>query len=309
MKKIDFHVHIEKSLSTERSVYYFKDMCERYGYCGVNVLAYVYDPNISDRDKFNRDALELKEKMGTDSYAFGCLLPDADYAKQAEKLMSSGFDGIKLLRGGKPNYYRNYPYIYDDERYADFFYLAEERQIPIIMHNNDPAYSWDITKATPRAIAKGWVYGDDVPSHERYYKVIDNVLARHPKLNIALAHMGFYTENIEKAKSLMETYPNLKLDVTPALNIYSEMSESKDAWESFIRKYHDRLIFGTDATNYLVDEDRVLNDRKNKITSYFFSGEEPKEIERRYVSPVKLDPYMLENIYYNNAMRFIGKEI
>ena len=311
MKKIDFHVHIETEIPAEQSAYYFKDMCDRYGYSGINVLSFAYSlaDNKGYNYKCNDEALALKEKMGDGSYAFGCLLPDRDYAKQAEELMNSGFDGIKLLRGGKPNYYKDFPYLYDHEIYADFFALAEEKQIPIIMHNNDPAYSWDISKAPARAIKMGWVYDDSVPSHERYFQVVDNILERHPKLRIALAHMGFYSENIDKAFELMEKYPNLYMDMTPALNIYKELSLIHDSAEEFFRKYNNRVFFGTDATNYLVGEARDYNDTKNEITSYFFSGGEYREFGHRKIHPISLSDEMLENIYYNSAMRFIKKEI
>ena len=243
-----------------------------------------------------------------ESYAFGCLEPKGtDYVKQAETLMGSGFSGIKLFLGGKPNFYKTYPHFYEDELYSDFFALCEEKQYPIIMHKNDPAYCWDITQADERAIKMGWIYGDGIPSHQRYFTSAENVLMRYPKLNIALAHMGFYSENIEKAFELMEKYPNLKMDITPALNIYSELSQIPERAEEFFRKYHNRIIFGTDATNKLVGEARAYNDLKNEVTSHFLTGEGERVIGTRKIHAIRLDENMLENIYYNNAMRFIEK--
>ncbi|MBQ8849438.1 MAG: amidohydrolase family protein [Clostridia bacterium] len=301
-KKIDFHVHIMSDLPVEESAYYFKDMCERHGYCGVNIAALSYN-----FEGCNETCLRLLELM-PESYAFGCLEPKGtDYVKQAETLMGSGFSGIKLFLGGKPNFYKTYPHFYEDELYSDFFALCEEKQYPIIMHNNDPAYCWDITKADERAIKMGWIYGDGIPSHQRYFTSAENVLMRYPKLNIALAHMGFYSENIEKAFELMEKYPNLKMDITPALNIYSELSQIPERAEEFFRKYHNRIIFGTDATNKLVGEARAYNDLKNEVTSHFLTGEGERVIGTRKIHAIRLDENMLENIYYNNAMRFIEK--
>ena len=311
MKKIDFHVHIETALPVKQSAYYFKDMCDRYGYSGVNILAFCYrlEDNKGFYEKCNEAALELKEEMGDGSYAFCCLLPGKDFARQAEYYMNNGFDGIKLLRGGKPNYYKDFPYLYDHGIYEDFFALAEEKQYPIIMHNNDPAYSWDISKAPERAIKMGWVYDDSVPTHDRYYQSVDNILERHPNLKIAMAHMGFYSENIDKAFDMMKKYPNLYMDMTPALNIYEELSLIRDRAEEFFLKHGDRVFFGTDATNHLVGEARMYNDKKNAVTSHFFSGGEYREICGKKISPVHLTDEILENLYYNNAMRFIGKEI
>ena len=302
MKKIDFHVHINKDIPIEETVSCFTDMCKRYGYEGVNILAWTFD----FPEKCNETCLTVS-KLIPNSHAFCCLLPGIDYAEQAEKLMSMGFEGIKLIRGGKPNYYREYGHLFDDEIYEGFFALAEEKQYPIIMHNNDPEANWDITKVSERAIARGWYYDESVPSHERYFESVDNVLKRHPNLKIALAHMGFYSENIDKAFDMMEKYPNLYMDFTPALNIIEELSRVRDKAELFFRKYHDRIFIGTDATNVLVGYDREKNDKKNTILPYFLGGGESAELYGLKIAPIKLETYMLENIYYNTAMKFIAK--
>lgn len=303
MKKIDFHVHVSKDIPLEESAAYLMDMCRRHGYEGVNILAWTFN----FPEKCNEMCLSLS-KMIPNSHAFCCLLPGKDYAAQAERLMSMGFEGIKLLRGGKPSYYRDYGKLYDDEIYEDFFALAEEKQYPILMHNNDPADFWDITKVTEERRAKGWYYDETFPSHARYFESVDNVLKRHPKLKLALAHMGFYSENLDKAFELMEQYPNLYMDATPALNIYEELSRDHDKAEQFFRTYHKRILFGTDASNLLTGYDREKNDKKNVVVPYFFGGGKPAELYDLKIAPIRLEPEMLENIYYNTAMRFIGKE-
>ena len=113
----------------------------------------------------------------------------------------------------------------------------------------------------------------------------------------------------EKAFDMMKKYPNLYMDMTPALNIYEELSLIRDRAEEFFLKHGDRVFFGTDATNHLVGEARMYNDKKNAVTSHFFSGGEYREICGKKISPVHLTNEILENLYYNNAMRFIGKEI
>lgn len=303
MKKIDFHVHVSKDIPLEESAAYLTDMCARHGYEGVNILALTYD----FPEKCNEMCLTLS-KMIPNSHAFCCLLPGEDYAAQAERLMGMGFDGIKLIRGGKPSFYRDCGHLFDDAIYEDFFALAEKEQYPIIMHNNDPEIYWDITRISKKALEKGWYYDESLPSHARYFEAVDRVLERHPNLKIALAHMGVYSEKIDKAFELMEAYPNLYMDATPALNIYEELSLVRDQAELFFRTYHDRIFFGSDATNLLVGYEREKNDKKNEIVPYFFSGGEPTMLHGMKISPIRLEPHMLENIYYNTAMKFIEKE-
>ena len=304
MKKIDFHVHVKELLPKEQTVEYFTDLCRRHGYDGVNIVAWTYDfPEIC-----NQLCLELSKEI-PNSYAFCCLLPDKDYAQQARELMTQGFRGIKLIRGGKPSLYRGYGKLFDDEIYEDFFTLAEEMQYPIIMHNNDPEANWDINRVSANAINTGWYYDETFPSHERYFEAVENVLARHPNLKIALAHMGFYSENIDKAFELMEACPNLYMDITPALNIYEELSLVPDRAEEFFRKYSHRIFFGTDSSNNLVGDNRELSDRKKLVTDYFFSGKEPAVVGKKHIVPIRLEEEILQDIYYNSAMRFIGEPI
>jgi predicted TIM-barrel fold metal-dependent hydrolase len=222
--------------------------------------------------------------------------------------MERGFDGIKLIRGGKPSHHRISGHAYDSEIYEDFFAFAEEERIPILMHNNDPATSWDITKATKRAIENGWVYDETYPTHEYYYSLVDKILEKYPKLNLSLAHLGFYSEDLDRAIALLEKYPCLRFDITPALNIYFEMSEYPQKAKDFFEHYRDRLIFGTDADSDLEGFAREYNDKKNRITTAFLEGKFGKEVvfDGNIIRPIELSAEILEDIYYNNAKRFLA---
>jgi predicted TIM-barrel fold metal-dependent hydrolase len=176
------------------------------------------------------------------------------------------------------------------------------------MHNNDPALNWDITRASQRAIEKGWVYDRTFPSHEYFFAVLEELLQKYPRLNIALAHMGFYSEDLCRAQMLLDKYPNLKFDITPALNIYFEMSEDREKARRFFLNNSDRIIFGTDAENELVGFAREYNDKKNLVTSSFLSGSTDSEyvFDGKIIRPIGLEDSLLENIYYNNALKFVS---
>ncbi len=305
MKKMDFHVHAldNRELSAKASAAYFREMCDIYGYEGVCVLAFCTHDNMGN----NELALGIKEQM-PGSFAFASPRPGHDFAKDAEYYMKSGFDGIKLIRGGKPNYHRTYgEHFWDDPIYADLFAYCEENRVPITLHNNDPLIHWDLKNAPKRAIEQGWVYDETYPSQATFFEKLEKVLELYPRLNIAIAHMGFYSDNLPHAAELLEKYPNLKFDVTPAILIYEQLSQTPAESEAFFRKYHDRLIFGTDADADQTGERKAYTNLKNRLTSAFFGGGEPVTIEGRYIHPIHLEQEMLENIYYNNALRFVGQ--
>ncbi len=304
IKKIDFHVHIANLIPLEQTVYNYRDMCQRYGLEGVFLQALVTG-GASPHPTCNEDALRLKELM-PGSYAFAALHHDRDFVEQTKEFVRLGFDGIKLLEG-KPSVYRHYGYSFENPRFEEFFTYAEENKIPLLIHNNDPEHFWDISKATQRAIDMGWVYDEKIPSHQWFFENIEGVLKRHRNLRVALAHMGFYSKSLDRAERLMEMCPNLYMDMTPAMDILEEMSLDPTRTESFFRKYHNRIIFGTDADNDLTGERRAYNDDKRMALETFLEGTEPRKIRERLIVPIKLEHHMLKNIYYNNALRFVAK--
>ena len=303
MKKIDFHVHILNQIPVEDTVKNFSDMCDRKGYEGVVIQTLCHATDGSDL-LANEKALQIISAM-PNSYAFASLKYDENFVEQTKKYMSLGFRGIKLLNG-KPTEYKYSGLGIEHERFAPFFEFCEKEQFPVLIHNNDPAMHWDITKASKRAIEKGWVYDETFPSHKYLFEALEKTLERFPHLKVALAHLGFYSNNLYKAEELLECFPNLYFDITPALIIYSELSQAPELSNAFFTKYHDRLIYGTDAENDLVGKARAYNDLKTEIITHFLEGEGSRDIGEYHICPIKLEQYMLQNIYYNNAKKFMN---
>ena len=308
MKKFDFHVHITQDIPVEQSIFYFKDLCKRKGYEGVGIMSLIH----FDHDYYpdaNEKALAIKRGL-PGSFAFASLDHSKDFVTQVKECMAQGFDGIKLL-DGKPSCYRILGYGYEHPRFDELFAYCEENQIPMMIHNNDPKESWDPAFATQSMRDKGWYYGDgDVPTFEEFLVMLENVFARHPRLRAAIAHMGFYTDDLPRAAKLLDTYPNLYLDITPALPIYDLLCKTPKESKAFFEKYHTRLIFGTDCYNDLHDggDTRLYNDRKTDVLSAFLEGDTVQRIGTQTIHPISLSEDILEDIYYNNAFRFLGQE-
>ena len=305
MKKIDFHVHLTDGCKVEESAKNFTKMCERHGYDGVAIMAisHHYGRFIND---INERCMAVKKLM-KNSYVFACPVHDgSEYTEQAKRFMSEGFDGIKLLNG-KPSEFRDLKCGIDDPILDRFFAYAEREGIPIMLHNNDPELHWDITKMTPRAIERGWHYDSTIPSHEYFDGVLDKMLLRYPALNIAIAHMGFHANELEHLTMLMESCPNLKVDITPALIIYSHLTNNLSEAQKFFNKYSHRLIYGTDAESNLTGAALDYNNKKVSIIRQFLEGEGEKEIDGQLTGSIKLTDAQLQDIYYNNAINFVKK--
>ena len=104
-----------------------------------------------------------------------------------------------------------------------------------------------------------------------------------------------------------EGCPNLKVDITPALIIYSHLTDNLSEAQKFFNKYSHRLIYGTDAESNLTGAAFDYNNKKVAIIRQFLEGEGEKEIDGQLTGSIKLTDAQLQDIYYNNAMRFIKK--
>jgi len=309
MKKIDMHVHTYGDISMDQMVAYMEEMIRVRGYCGLGFVGCLHASSGFHYDS-NEVTLELKRRI-PGSYAFAGLDHGRDFLEQAESFMKQGFDGIKMLEG-KPSQYRFWGTGYEGPRMDEFFAYAEEHQIPLVIHNNDPRANWD--PSNPKADhlrEKGWYYGDgDVPSQEEFFRMLEGVFERHPNLRAALSHMGFYYDNLPRISALMDKCPNLYLDLTPAVEVFMELSLTPEETKAFLRKYGKRMFFGTDTSVNWAPGSRIreFNSQKVRMMEVFFEGTEPEVVAGKYpVSPMNVDPEALEDIYYYNALRFMKK--
>jgi len=306
MKKMDFHVHISNDQTDVlQSIENFKSLSERNHLSAICIQSAVMSSN-GMHPNCNEKALEII-KGNENWYAFASLHHDRDFVEQTKEYMDKGFRGIKMLEG-KPTLYRNYGYGFDHPRFEAFFDYAEKNAIPLDIHNNDPLIHWDINKISERALKKGWYYDSTFPTQKYFFDVLENILDRHPGLHAALAHFGFYSDDIQKAEALMEKCPNLVMDMTPAMIIYDQLSNTPDEAKAFLLKYQDRILYGTDVSNCIEGEVREMNDTKTLLMRAFYEGDGEYEIGGFHIKGMNLPSCVLEKLYFHNAMRFIGKE-
>lgn len=159
----------------------------------------------------------------------------------------------------------------DDARYAPYFALAEELDIPVGIHMGEG----------PPAAAR-------FPGYESYRVdagsplLLEDVLRKHPKLRIYVMHYG--SPFVEQMIAMMFTYPNLYVDV--ALNNWgAPRAQFHDALKRMVDAgFEKRILFGSDQMYW---PDAI--------------GEAIKAIE---TAPF-LDAGQKRDILYHNAARFL----
>lgn len=73
------------------------------------------------------------------------------------------------------------------------------------------------------------------------------MLARHPRLKVAFAHLYFCGDDRAHAQRLLDRYPNVSLDLTPGVEMYDHFFADREGWRAFFLRYQDRIQLGTDT--------------------------------------------------------------
>lgn len=203
----------------------------------------------------------------------GVILPAVAFGKTSEKPLAElrrlhAAGQLAVMAEVAIQYRGHHP---DDPRYAPYFALAEELDIPIGIHLGEG----------PPAAAR-------FPGYETYRVdagsplLLENVLLKHPKLRIYVMHYG--SPFVEQVIAMMFTYPNLYVDV--ALNNWgAPRAQFHDALKRMVDAgFEKRILFGSDQMYW---PDAI--------------GEGIKAIE---TAPF-LDAGQKRDILYNNAARFL----
>lgn len=137
----------------------------------------------------------------------------------------------------------------------------EREQIPILFHVNDPEEFWDSEKVTETAKQFGWFYDDTYVNNEDQYGQVLRVLERHPRLRILFPHFFFLSGQLDRLSGILDRYGNVKIDLTPGVELYHNLSVRHEKAREFFDCYQDRVCFGTDigARQVILRQDTPLS--------------------------------------------------
>ena len=263
----------------------------------------------------NVKGMFLKKYFSPNGYAYAGLVALDDYSdtekaadeflKQVTEYYAAGFDGIKMLEG-YPSFIKYTGQNIDSPVYDKFYAFCEDKGFPITIHIANPDENWDINKASKYAIAQGRVYDESFPTKKEITDALFNVLDKFPKLRLAVAHFGFFSEHYADAEKYM-SYKNTVIDITPGGEQLINMSREWDKWLPFWEKYQDRIIYGTDYYAFPKnDEWETCFNRRPKFLREFLETNTEHDYLGTEFKGVKLDEKILNKIYMTNAIKLLG---
>ena len=322
---LDGHVHYAWPVTHE-------SLTESLSLSGADLVNLAALPGCS-RLNPTLDILTYKHAHPGKVFAFGCLDCTAyghtanlgkAFAKHAARLLSLGCDGVKLLEG-KPTMRRAYPIPdFDDAKWEPFWAYAEETRLPLLWHVNDPETFWHPEQLPAFARSCGWGYGKGDVDNEAQYRQIRNVLERHPLLNVTFAHMFFLSNQLIRLTEWMDSFPGMRVDLTPGIELYENLSAKPEEARAFFDRFPDRIQYGTDIGGRAVLNEKTPKLNRNeavlraKYCRFFLTEKASMGIRADGDFLIGAEPFVLhglglpeealEKIFYRNFLAFVGHD-
>lgn len=225
-----------------------------------------------------------------------------------EQLVERGVVGIKLwkdlgltIRDARGEILR-----IDDERLAPLFEKAAELGIPVMFHTADPdAFFLPIDETNERyeelAAHPNWSFHGSKYSKSELLDQRDRVIARHPKTTFVGAHVAESSENLARATRLLETFPNVYVDISARA---SELGRQPYSARDFFLRFPDRILFGTDL---LPEENmyRLYYRFLETADEYFEYPSHASRQGRWNIYGLHLPDDVLRKVYRENALRLL----
>jgi len=305
---IDYHNHLDAQ--DPQSVLRIMDEC------GIELIV-----NITMR--VGREALEMVRKYHTaapDRFAtYGWMdwsdLQSTGFFRRAvdrlDELVEHGACGLKLWKDLGTSLSADGKLLQvDDERLAPLFDKAAELGVPIMFHIADPdAFFLPIDPENERyeelAAHPEWSFHGSHFSKQELLAQRDRVFARHPRTTFVAAHVAERPENLEYVGRLLDTYPNVSVDIGARC---AELGRQPYTARNFFLKYSGRILFGTD----LVPEPEMyrLHYRFLETDDQYFEYPSHASRQGRWnIHGLFLPDEVLRRVYRDNANRILKRPL
>ncbi len=227
-------------------------------------------------------------------------------AAQLERDYKQGARGLKIFKslGFSVKDKAGNRVAVDDPRLDPIWAKCGELGIPVLIHTADPKQFWEPfdannerwleLKTRPRR-KRG---PNDPAPWEQLMQEQHNVFKKHSKTIFIAAHMGWYANNLNHLGELLDTMPNMMVEIGAVI---AELGRQPRFARAFMEKYQDRILFGKDS--YKPEEYPTYFRVLESEDEYFPYYKRYHAFWRMY--GLGLPDHVLKKIYYKNAIRII----
>jgi len=190
----------------------------------------------------------------------------------------------------------------DDPRMDPVWEKCGELCMPVSIHVADPKWMYEKMDSTNDGLMNAYTWRldnqPDIVDHQGMVDILERTVKKHPNTIFIACHLANCSYDLNIIAKLLDSYPNLYIDISAR---YAEICATPRATASFIEKYQDRILYGTDmgtsAEMYGITF-RLLETADEHIYNESFSYHWP-------LHGLNLPDKVLEKIYRLNAKKLI----
>jgi predicted TIM-barrel fold metal-dependent hydrolase len=249
-----------------------------------------------------------------------------DYSKfqadEIERAHKAGARGLKVLKTLglylRENVSEGKLVKIDDPRFDSMWDACGSLEMPVAIHVSDPEAFFLPTDRFNERFEElnnhpDWSFHDhDFPSNAELLEARNRVMAKHPKTQFVVLHVGNNAENLPYVSECMDRYPNMMVELAARVG---ELGRQPRTSRKFFDKYQDRIIFGTDAVPNGTDTpQQIFGTELYEIYFRFLETEDeyfdyaPAPIPpqgRWRIYGIGLPDQILKKVYNENASRVL----
>src|ERR1700691_782063 len=315
---IDVHVHVFKTDPA------FQTMLERLNLKLMDIL--VMDDSNPHRKQLQGQIDDAQALVGSshghvalcttfDPYKFADASFSGDAVKQIDSDFAQGAVAVKIwknvgmeIKDGGGQYV-----MADDPKFEPIYKDTAPHGKPLMTHQAEPDVAW----GPPDPADPSWSYYQDnpqwyvanrpgFPSKQKILEARDHVLAENPTLRMVGVHLGSMERDLDNIARHLDKYPNFAIDTAARMDYLMLMPPEKVT--TFLVKYQDRVLYGTDLDLHADDEvaDALTEWRSTYARDWrFLATGETLTVEGKQVHGLNLPGPVLQKIFRSNAIRWI----
>jgi predicted TIM-barrel fold metal-dependent hydrolase len=218
-------------------------------------------------------------------------------AAELERAFKAGAQGLKINKAlGLELRNPDGTYIHaDDPRLDAIWAMCAKYSKPVMIHISDPRDNYHATGQ---------------PHYREIWEHQERMLAKHPKTRFVLAHVANMPEDLQRAGSLLDRFPNADVELSAR---FQELGRQPYSARKWLIKYQDRALFGSDGS-----PDRDVERFWTPHWRFLETDDEYFDHPAQMLSPlgaplqgrwriygVFLPDDVLRKIYYRNALKYL----
>jgi predicted TIM-barrel fold metal-dependent hydrolase len=314
---IDVHVHVFKTDPA------FQAMLEKLQLKLLNIL--VVDDTLPYRKQLAPQvdvALELARSSHGhiawcttfDPYKFESPSFQADAIRQLNKNFSQGAIAVKIWKNIGMELKHDEKFVFaDDPKFEPIYRDIAQHRKTLMSHQAEPDVAW----GPPDPSDPSWSYYQEhpqwllykkpgAPSKQEILRARDHVLAMNPQLRMVGVHLGSMEKDFDEIARRLDRYPNFAIDTAGRMEYL--MLAPREKVRSFLIKYQDRVLYGTDLdVSPDANFQEILKDWRSAYARdwMFLASDRMIDYNGRKIRGLNLPQPVLRKIFRSNAQHWI----